>query len=77
MILLILKICLQWYQNCYRIYKKVKTQSTIYICSCNGSARMELVNFTFGQFLECVKPFCNNLETSGDIINDFNERLMN
>ena len=38
---------------------------------------MELVNFTFGQFLECVKPFCNNLETSGDIINDFDERLMN
>lgn len=38
---------------------------------------MELVNFTFGQFLECVNPFCNNLETSGDIINDFDERLMN
>ena len=77
MILLILKICLQWYQNCYRIYKKANHNALFIFAACNGSARMELVNFTFGQFLECVKPFCNNLETSGDIINDFNERLMN
>lgn len=35
---------------------------------------MELVNFTFGQFLEGVKPFCNNPETPSDIINDLDGR---
>ena len=54
--------------------KKAKHKALFIFAACNGSARMELVNFTFGQFLEGVKPFCNNPETPSDIINDLDGR---
>ena len=50
--------------------KKAKHKALFIFAACNGAARMELVNFTFKQFLEGVKPFCNNPETPSDIIND-------
>ena len=50
--------------------KKAKHKALFIFTACNGAARMELVNFTFKQFLEGVKPFCNNPETPSDIIND-------
>ena len=54
--------------------KKAKHKALFIFAACNGSARMELVKFTFGQFLEGVKPFCNNPETPSDIINDLDGR---
>ncbi|WP_296890353.1 hypothetical protein [uncultured Methanobrevibacter sp.] len=35
---------------------------------------MKLVKFAFQQFLEGVKPFCNNPEMPSDIINDLDGR---
>ena len=54
--------------------KKAKHKALFIFAACNGSARMELVNFTFKQFLDGVKPFCNNPETPSDIINDLDGR---
>ena len=50
--------------------KKAKHKALFLFAACNGSARMELSTFSFGQFLEGVKPFCNNPESPKDIIND-------
>ena len=50
--------------------KKAKHKALFLFAACNGTARTELSNFTFGQFLEGVKPYCNNPEKPQDIIND-------
>lgn len=50
--------------------KKAKHKALFLFAACNGSARMELTNFTFGQFLEGVSPYCNKPETPQDIIDD-------
>lgn len=47
-----------------------KHKALFLFASCNGAARTELANFTFGQFLEGVAPYCNNPKTPQDIIND-------
>lgn len=47
-----------------------KHKALFLFAACNGAARMELTNFTFGQFLEGVAPYCNKPETPQDIIND-------
>ena len=47
-----------------------KHKALFLFAACNGAARMELTNFTFGQFLEGVEPYCNNPKTPQDIIND-------
>lgn len=50
--------------------KKAKHKALFLFAACNGSARTELSNFTFGQFLDGVNPYCNNPESPKDIIND-------
>ena len=50
--------------------KKAKHKALFLFAACNGCARTELSTFTFGQFLEGVKPFCHNPEKPQDIIND-------
>lgn len=47
-----------------------KHKALFLFAACNGAARMELTNFTFGQFLEGVEPYCNKPKTPQDIIND-------
>ena len=50
--------------------KKAKHKALFLFAACNGTARTELSNFRFGQFLEGVRPYCNNPEKPQDIIND-------
>lgn len=47
-----------------------KHKALFLFAACNGAGRMELTNFTFGQFLEGVAPYCNKPETPQDIIDD-------
>jgi len=50
--------------------KKAKHKALFLFAACNGSARMELTNFSFKQFLEGVSPYCNKPKTPQDIIDD-------
>lgn len=50
--------------------KKAKHKCLFLFAACNGSARMELTNFSFKQFLEGVSPYCNKPKTPQDIIDD-------
>lgn len=47
-----------------------KHKALFLFAACNGAGRTELSNFTFGQFLEGVAPYCNKPETPQDIIDD-------
>ena len=50
--------------------KKLKHKALFLFAFCTGSARNELANFTFKQFLDGVNPYCNNTaRTPEDIIN--------
>ena len=50
--------------------KKAKHKALFLFAACNGSARMELTNFSFKQFLDGVSPYCNKPKTPQDIIDD-------
>lgn len=50
--------------------KLLKHKALFLFAFCTGSARNELANFTFKQFLDGVNPYCNNMaRTPEDIIN--------
>ena len=50
--------------------KLLKHKALFLFAFCTGSARNELANFTFKQFLDGVNPYCNNTaRTPEDIIN--------
>lgn len=50
--------------------KKQNHKVLFLFAACTGSARNELAHFTFGQFLEGVKPFCHNPKTPQDVIDE-------
>ena len=50
--------------------KKAKHKALFLFAACNGSARMELTNFSFKQFLDGVSSYCNKPKTPQDIIDD-------
>lgn len=45
-----------------------KHKALFLFCAVTGTARMEVANFTFGQFLEGIKYYCPNAKTPHDVI---------
>ena len=50
--------------------KKQNHKALILFAACTGSARKELVNFSFQQFLDGVAPFCHNPKNAQDVIDE-------
>lgn len=50
--------------------KKQNHKSLILFAACTGSARKELANFSFQQFLDGVAPFCHNPRNAQDVIDE-------
>ncbi|WP_413862199.1 hypothetical protein [Methanobrevibacter sp. UBA417] len=51
--------------------KSSKHKALFLFAACSGSARTELANFTFGQFLDGLSYYSNGLKTPQDIIDEF------
>ena len=50
--------------------KKLNHKCLTLFAACNGTARKELANFTFQQFLDGVAPFCHNPKNAQDVIDE-------
>lgn len=54
--------------------RSIKRKAMILFSATNGTARKEISEFTFGQFLEGIQEFCPNVETPNDIIRELDGR---